>query len=179
MALAIAAGPILPTGKLAVERVLIQDLIPHIDSTYRTLATRKDRALEGFSMGGFGAVHLAFKYPELFGAVAMDSAALFDDSKDEGVLEQNSPCHLAVRNAGAIRGQTMVRMAVGDKDTLLGLQRQFGLLLDALQIEHEAIALPSVGHNKDGVYTMLGTRVASFYATAFGTGKPTAGKSIH
>jgi endo-1,4-beta-xylanase len=54
-----------------VESVLVGDLIPHIDSTYRTIATRRYRAAEGFSMGGFGAAHLGFKYPEIFGAVAM------------------------------------------------------------------------------------------------------------
>ena len=40
-------------------------LIPHIDATYRTIADRKHRALEGFSMGSWGAAHLAFKHPEV------------------------------------------------------------------------------------------------------------------
>lgn len=53
-------------GNFPVETVLIQELIPHIDSTYRTIAARHGRCIEGFSMGGRGATRLAMKYPELF-----------------------------------------------------------------------------------------------------------------
>lgn len=50
----------------SVERVTIQELIPHIDATYRTQACRKGRAIEGFSMGGYGAIKWAIRYPEVF-----------------------------------------------------------------------------------------------------------------
>ena len=56
-------------GKKPVETVIIRDLIPHVDKTYRTYGTPEKRAIEGFSMGGFGTIHLGFKYPELFGAI--------------------------------------------------------------------------------------------------------------
>ena len=36
----------------AFERVLVDDLIPYIDSTYRTLADQPHRAMAGLSMGG-------------------------------------------------------------------------------------------------------------------------------
>ncbi|MDB5051287.1 MAG: xynZ 1, partial [Fibrobacteres bacterium] len=45
---------------------IIKELIPHIDSTYRTIADRGSRVISGMSMGGYGAWHFAFKYPELF-----------------------------------------------------------------------------------------------------------------
>src|SRR5271166_6585876 len=54
-------------GKWPLETVIIKDLIPHIDATYRTIAAREGRAVNGFSMGGFGAAHLGFKYPDVFG----------------------------------------------------------------------------------------------------------------
>ena len=38
----------------------MKELMPHIDETYRTLAKRESRALEGYSMGGYCAAHLAF-----------------------------------------------------------------------------------------------------------------------
>ena len=56
-------------GKRPVEDVIVKDLIPHIDATYRTVASREGRAIEGMSMGGYGALRLGFKYPELFGTV--------------------------------------------------------------------------------------------------------------
>ena len=61
-----------------VETVIIKELIPHIDATYRTIATREGRMIEGFSMGGYGAGHFGFKYPELFGSISMIDAAVVD-----------------------------------------------------------------------------------------------------
>ena len=44
------------------------ELVSHIDSTYRTLANRSNRALIGHSMGGIMAFFLAGKYPQMIGA---------------------------------------------------------------------------------------------------------------
>ncbi|MDG1510120.1 MAG: alpha/beta hydrolase-fold protein, partial [Mariniblastus sp.] len=46
--------------------VFINELIPHIDSTYRTIADRGGRGIEGFSQGGRGTARLMFRHPELF-----------------------------------------------------------------------------------------------------------------
>jgi enterochelin esterase family protein len=43
----------------AFERVLIDDLIPYIDSTYRTLSDQPHRAMAGLSMGGMQTVSIA------------------------------------------------------------------------------------------------------------------------
>ena len=56
-------------GTKPMESIIIKNLIPHIDATYRTIATREGRAIEGHSMGGFGALHNGFKNPDLFIAV--------------------------------------------------------------------------------------------------------------
>ena len=45
------------------------ELIPFIDAHYRTIAEPRGRAVDGFSMGGGGAVMLATKRPDLFSAV--------------------------------------------------------------------------------------------------------------
>ncbi len=50
-------------GQRPVETVIVKDLIPHVDMTYRTVARGAARAIEGLSMGGFGAAHLAFSFP--------------------------------------------------------------------------------------------------------------------
>ncbi len=44
----------------------IGDLIPYMDSHYRTLAARTGRALAGPSMGGLGAFNLAARHPDMF-----------------------------------------------------------------------------------------------------------------
>jgi S-formylglutathione hydrolase FrmB len=58
------------------EDLLTRDLIAHVDATYRTIARREGRALLGVSMGGYAALRIAFKQPELFGAVSTHSAML-------------------------------------------------------------------------------------------------------
>ena len=81
-------------GKLPIESVIIKDLVPHVDQTYRTLATRAGRVIEGFSMGGFGAGHLGFKYPELVGTVVINSGAL------DYLLPANQELHEVLQQLG-------------------------------------------------------------------------------
>ena len=65
-------------GQYPLESVIIKDLIPHIDATYRTIPSREARAVNGFSMGGFGAAHLGFKYPEIFGVDSIMAPPLLE-----------------------------------------------------------------------------------------------------
>ncbi|MCB1007280.1 MAG: esterase family protein [Acidobacteria bacterium] len=64
------------TGFGSIERAFVEDLVPYVDANYRTIATRRTRAIGGLSMGGYGALRLAFGHPELFGAVAALSPAI-------------------------------------------------------------------------------------------------------
>lgn len=48
------------------EQYFQQELIPHIESLYRTVNTRNSRFIAGLSMGGYGALYHALKYPEKF-----------------------------------------------------------------------------------------------------------------
>ena len=58
-------------GSAPVESMLINDLIPYIDQTYRTINSAEGRIIEGFSMGGYGAARLGLKFPEMFSAFSM------------------------------------------------------------------------------------------------------------
>lgn len=59
------------------EDLITKDLLAEIESKYRVAKRRDQRVLMGNSMGGGGAIRIAFKHPELFGTVATHSAALF------------------------------------------------------------------------------------------------------
>ncbi|MCA1670772.1 MAG: esterase family protein, partial [Actinobacteria bacterium] len=48
-------------------RWLTEEVVPAVDARFRTKAGRRNRAVGGFSMGGFGALHLAARRPDLFG----------------------------------------------------------------------------------------------------------------
>jgi enterochelin esterase-like enzyme len=52
-------------GKFRYEDMFIDELIPHIDKKYRTMASKNFRATLGYSMGGFGALSLALQHPEV------------------------------------------------------------------------------------------------------------------
>jgi enterochelin esterase-like enzyme len=59
------------------EGFIVRDLIDYIDSHYRTLATRASRGLAGHSMGGYGTLRIAMKYPALYSSFyAMSSCCL-------------------------------------------------------------------------------------------------------
>lgn len=66
-------------SKVRYETMFTQELIPHIDSTYRTRSQREYRALSGLSMGGHGSLLLAMHNPNLFGSCAALSAAVFTE----------------------------------------------------------------------------------------------------
>jgi steroid delta-isomerase-like uncharacterized protein len=59
------------------EDYIVNDLVSYIDSNYRTIPSRDSRAIMGHSMGGYGAMKLAMKHPDVFGAVAVHGAPLY------------------------------------------------------------------------------------------------------
>lgn len=58
-------------------RALIEDLLPTIDETYRTLPGREYRAVGGLSRGASWSIHLGFSQWELFGAIGLHSPPVF------------------------------------------------------------------------------------------------------
>lgn len=65
-------------GKVRYEDFLLQEFFPFIEKRYRIAFGRGHRAIAGISMGGYGALHLAFSHPLLFSSVSAHSAALMD-----------------------------------------------------------------------------------------------------
>ncbi|MBI1799010.1 MAG: esterase [Candidatus Eisenbacteria bacterium] len=55
---------------------LIEELVPHVDRGFRTLAGREHRGVAGKSSGGFGALTLGMTRSDVFGAVACHSGDL-------------------------------------------------------------------------------------------------------
>lgn len=61
-----------------METAFMEDLVPHVEKSYRTLTTRDGRLVAGLSMGGYGALRFALKYPEKFQAAALLSPAIYN-----------------------------------------------------------------------------------------------------
>jgi enterochelin esterase family protein len=55
------------------EDYLVDELVPLVDKRYRTLSERGRRGVMGKSSGGYGAMVLGMRHPEVFGAVACHS----------------------------------------------------------------------------------------------------------
>lgn len=167
-------------GKRPVESVIVKDLIPHVDATYRTAPARSERAVEGFSMGGFGAAHLGFKFPELFGAVSILGGAMLPATgpgkftafgANQDYFDANSPRKLLEKNVQAIRGRTRIRLVAGDQDRAVNNgPRLFHEFMEQMEVAHEWILLPGVPHDVRQFYQALGERTESFYAEAFRDG---------
>ena len=59
------------------ETHVVREVIPAIDARFRTIATRDARAIGGKSSGGFGALVLAMRHPDLFSAVASHAGDMY------------------------------------------------------------------------------------------------------
>lgn len=62
---------------------LVNDVLPYIDSRYRTVADRDHRALGGMSRGAGWALHIGLQHPDLFGALGLHSLAIFYSDETE------------------------------------------------------------------------------------------------
>lgn len=173
-----------PDGTGPVESIIVTELIPHVESTYRVLASRDGRAIDGFSMGGFGAAHIGFKHPELFGTISLMGSAIHrppflrDERSDifaaafGGDLEyaeRESPWTLVRQNADALRGRTLMRLYVGENDhRLREKNKEFSALMNELGLEHEFGIVPEAAHNMAQVVDGIGDAAWTYYAKAFG-----------
>jgi len=148
-------------SKLAWEDFLVQDLIPYIDSHYRTVNSRQGRAIAGLSMGGYGALKLALKYPHLFAAAASLSGALSAarwkpqpaplpelHSLIESIFGPPGNPHRAANDPFELAKKLpadqwpQVYLSCGSADFLLEENREFARLLGELKVPYEYREIP-------------------------------------
>ncbi|MFM8980239.1 MAG: alpha/beta hydrolase-fold protein [Planctomycetia bacterium] len=167
-----------------VESVLVHELVPEVDRLFRTQATRATRLLEGFSMGGYGAARLGFKFHATFGAISMlaagplspDFEVLAGKAALRELLLANvygsleafraaSPWRLAEQHARALR-DTPMRVVIGTDDGSLRFSRDFHARLEQLGLAHEYTEVPGVGHEPLALIRTLGAGFWAFHARA-------------
>ena len=154
------------------------EIIPYVDANYRTIATRERRAIQGFSMGGFGAAKFATKFPDTFAAcVIYDGAMLtwtqiqqrhpaqaseiFDNSAPR--FAQYSPWHWLTQNVATLRATLPFRQIVG---ALTSENRNWrdALLAQAITPAYVETGLP---HNLGELLDAEGANSWQFIASAF------------
>ena len=129
-----------------IESAITGPLVSYVDSLYHTADSPRRRAVAGLSMGGHGAVRLAGRHPELFGAVAAMSGALdlatnpairkryglakvlgpYDADPQKWRRESATAQVEALRDAS-----TPVLLICGDADFFLSDNRRFAQLMQA------------------------------------------------
>jgi S-formylglutathione hydrolase FrmB len=170
----------------------LQEFLPHVESKYRIRSGRSGRAISGISMGGYGALRLAFAHPELFSAASAQSAALITESPRAldsvsgtgaplmGVLapvfgkpiniphwNENSPFILAKKNALALR-KTAIYFNCGQDDNY-GFEKGAVTLHEELQkeaVKHEYHVYP--GDHSLNYFMTHFAEVMEFHSRAFG-----------
>ena len=181
-------------GSAPIETIIIKELIPHIDATYRTIASRDGRLLDGYSMGGYGSARLGFKYTDLFRAISIMGggplqAELIQTPRagrlraaellqkvyggDQEYFRSVSPRRLAKENAAAITKGSLIRMVCGDQDETFNNNLAFHLHLQELAIPHTWTVLEGIDHNPMKTLEALGDSNWQFYRQAFDPAKKT------
>jgi len=64
------------------EKFIAEDLVAYMDSHYRTLATRMSRGLAGHSMGGYGALRIGAKRPDVFLSLYLMSSCCLNANRN-------------------------------------------------------------------------------------------------
>ena len=152
-----------PTDKY--ETYVMEELIPDVQSRYRTIETRAGRAIAGLSMGGYGALKFGVKHPESFVFVGSMSGALGAASWTEADLHGLEaiwktlfpifgPEDSATRKAndvnklyGEVPSSRVVALPYvyldcGTEDPLLSSSRSLAAILFERKIPHEYRELP-------------------------------------
>ena len=147
-------------GRFMAETMMIKELLPHIDATYRTIADRKARCIEGFSMGGRGSTNLAMKHPQLFGSLFNQSGNVYhvSDAKnlpnaylgdDPQRLRDNDAFLNLEKNLDYIKANLRIQVACGtaDPDHLITV-REYHEALTKLGVKHGYFEVEGLNHNQ-------------------------------
>ncbi|MDB5242204.1 MAG: esterase, partial [Spirosoma sp.] len=92
-------------NKVRYEDMFVQELIPHIDSTFRTRSQREYRGIGGLSMGGFGSLTLAMHHPNLFASCAALSASARTDEMFAAIPDERYNSVFGPVFSGSVKGQ--------------------------------------------------------------------------
>lgn len=159
-------------------------LIPAIDKEYRTAADGKKRAVTGFSMGGFGALHYLLARPEMFASASSMSGALEPATvgwvkKDFTALlgdAAKNPAGYALLDlsarfkAAAAKGVKLppVYITCGTEDSLLPMGQKLRDLLKSLKLSCEYVE--AAGEHKFPFWKAAAAGVIDFHWRTFQDG---------
>lgn len=175
-------GPVshynMPERKNAMgEDVFVQELIPHIDKTYRTVATRSGRGIEGFSQGGRGTTRIMFRHPHLFCSAAPGGAGHATEKRisEEGgresehlVFAEGYNTYDLARSYAKKPLPLKILIHVGTKGFNYENNLAYMKFLDSLGIPYQRLIVEDVPHSAKEIYAKKGLELMQFHARNFG-----------
>ncbi len=131
--------------------------VPHyIDSVYKTIAKRKARAICGLSMGGHGAIFIAWRHSDIFGAAGSMSGVV-DISHFKTKYELINVIGDTVKNSEIWKNSSVINIVetktyqtpelifdCGTSDIFIEANREFNKKLLQLKIPHDYTERPGM-----------------------------------
>lgn len=177
---------------LRYEDFFMEEFIPFIEKTYRARAEKRYRGIAGLSMGGFGTLNFALKYPEKFAACAAFSSAVFSEeylrSQSEEKINQvyapvfgpefksgnelskhyhqNNPFDVTREKGKEAYNNLHIYIDCGDDDFLTSENCRLHIHLTEMGIKHEF-------RMRDGIHSW------SYWRSALPVGLKFIGESFH
>lgn len=146
------------------ETHISREVVSYVDYYYHTKATREGRAIAGLSMGGHGAVFIAARHPEVFGAVGsmcggLDLMPFIKNDWDlKGVLgspvlqRKNWETHTALSQVPRLEAAKLsIIIDCGDRDFFLDVNRAMHQALLQSSVPHEYTERP--GEHNDAYWS--------------------------
>lgn len=135
-------------GGMAYEDHMVKDVVGTVDNMFPTIANRTGRAIAGLSMGGYGAIMLSMRHPDVFSVACSHSGSLgfvgrMQNSRpDIQLLCEHLPrsrydAHLLARKIKRSGKKLAIRIDCGTEDFLLQENRSFHAHLAKLGLPHE------------------------------------------
>lgn len=157
--------------------VFIHELIPHIDATFRTIADRTGRGIEGFSQGGRGTMRLSLRYPEYFVSAAAGGGGYETERKisENGGAERPDLVFAQGDNAWDLARayddqKPPVRWLIYVGTLGFNYQNNLAYMefLKELGIEHQSLIVPGIKHSARDIYGLKARQIMNFHAKNFG-----------
>jgi S-formylglutathione hydrolase FrmB len=141
-------------SSIRYESYITKELVPYIDANFSTKADPKSRAITGLSMGGHGALYLAIRHSDLFGAAGSTSGGVdfrpfpnrWDIKKALGEYEQNKERwyeYTVMRQVELLKNKQLALIIdCGIDDFFMPMNRALHEKLLQLKIDHDYIERP-------------------------------------
>ena len=150
-------------GDRSFEGQVVNDLIPHVDGTYRTWAEREGRAVGGISRGGVWALEVGFMHPDLFATVGAHSPALSVNLAPPPY----DPFYLLGSPGVA---ELRIYLDAGDADWSRESTQALHEALDGRSIAHEFVV--HAGAHENGLWAENVAEYLAFYTAGWSEGGP-------